>query len=71
MHFCGDLLSAIFTELKKKNLVKEQKVYVIYPCVENTIVIRYLNNSQREFFSEHELRKYIAYDVSLVFDEQD
>ena len=71
LHFCGDLLSAIFTELKKKNLVKERKLYVIYPCVENALVIRYLNNSQREFFSDHELRKYIAYDVSLVSDEQD
>ena len=71
LHFCGDLLSAIFTELKKKNLVKERKLYVIYPCVENALVIRCLNNSQREFFSDHELRKYIAYDVSLVSDEQD
>ena len=68
---CGQIELINFLKIKKKNLVKERKLYVIYPCVENALVIRCLNNSQREFFSDHELRKYIAYDVSLVSDEQD
>lgn len=71
LHFCGDLLSAIFKELKKENLVKDRRLYVIYPCLGNSIVIRCLNDNQREFFSDQELRKYIAYDINLDTDEGD
>ncbi len=64
--FCGDLLSAIFNELRRNKMVGDRKVYVIYPCVEKAIVLRCLNTDKREYFTDHELRKYIAFDISLA-----
>ena len=63
--FCGDLLSAVFNELRRNEIVGDRKVYVIYPCVERAIVLRCLNTDKREYFTDHELRKYIAFDISL------
>lgn len=68
LHFCGDMLSAIFGELQRNGLVGDRKVYAIYPCVERAIVLRCLNTDKREYFTDHELRKYIAYDISLSQD---
>ena len=64
LHYCGDIMSSIFSELKKNGIVGDHKVYVIYPAADNKIVLRCLNTNQREYLISEELNKVFAYSIS-------
>lgn len=62
----GDILSNVFSKLVANKKVGERKVYFIYPCIDNCIVLRYMNTGTREYFSAEILKPYINYDISLA-----
>lgn len=66
LHLCGDILSAIFGELVRNGVVQTRKVYVIYPSMDDKIVLRCLNNNQREYLISEELNGVFAYSFSLL-----
>ena len=63
--FCSDILSNIFDGLKENDIVKDRKIYVIYPCLDNRISIRCLNTGVREWFSSKLLDNYIKFDILI------
>lgn len=62
----GDVLTEIYRNLKKNNIIGKREIYVIYPCVDKQIVLRCLNNNKREYIEDIYLREYIQYDIELV-----
>lgn len=66
LHFCGDILSSIFGELVRNGVVGNRKVYVIYPSMDDKIVLRCLNTNQREYLVSNELSRVFSYSVSLL-----
>jgi len=63
MHFVSDFLDAIYRELKKNNLIGCRNVYVVYPAVDGNIVLRCLNNNEREFLRYCGFDEYITYSL--------
>ena len=63
--FALDILSSIFKDLEEKNIVKNRKIYAVYPTIDNKICIRLLNTFVREWFSADILNNYIKYDFYL------
>lgn len=63
MHFVSDFLDAIYRELKKNNLIGCRNIYVIYPAVDGNIVLRCLNNNEREFLHYCGFDEYITYSL--------
>lgn len=49
IQMCGDILSAIYAELIRRNVVASRNIFVIYPSVDEKMVLRCLNNNQREY----------------------
>lgn len=66
LHFCGDILSSIFGELMHNGVVGKRKVYVIYPSMDDKIVLRCLNTNQREYLVSEELNGVFTYSFSLL-----
>ena len=66
LHFCGDILSSIFGELMRNGVIGTRKVYVIYPSMDNKIVLRCLNTNQREYLVSKELSEVFSYSFSLL-----
>ena len=66
LHFCGDILSSIFGELMHNGVVGKRKVYVIYPSMDDKIVLRCLNTDQREYLFSEELNGVFTYSFSLL-----
>ena len=65
--FASDILTFIFDELERNNVVGNRKIYVIYVGMEKELVVRYMNHrGVREYFSNEELMSYIDYNVSLA-----
>ena len=64
LQFASDLLSAIFSELRRNGLVEERMIYVIYPSADCKVVLRCLNTRQREYLATTELDDYIVYELS-------
>jgi hypothetical protein len=65
--FMGDMLSSIFSELKKQiNLGKE--IIAVYPDGFGNIVLRRLNDNQREYLKYERLNKYFNYEKELNLD---
>ena len=60
--FALDVLSSIFNDLKENDIVKNRKIYAVYPTIDNKICIRLLNTLVREWFSSEKLNDYIKYD---------
>lgn len=63
MHFVSDFLDAIYRELKKNDLIGCRNIYVIYPAVDGNIVLRCLNNNEREFLRYCGFDEYITYSL--------
>lgn len=61
LHFCGDILSSIFGELVHNGVVGTRKIYVIYPSMDNKIVLRCLNTNHREYLVSQELNGIFSY----------
>jgi hypothetical protein len=61
LHFCGDILSAIFSELVKNGIIGARKIYVIYPSLDSKMVIRCLNNNQREYLCSPAMERIFSY----------
>ena len=61
----GDMLSAIFSEIKGNGLLKGRYLYVVYPCYDEKIVIRCLNTNAREYLSNAELNEFVHYNISF------
>lgn len=65
--FTSDMLSSIFSELKKQiNLGKE--IIAVYPDGFGNIVLRRLNDNQREYLKYERLNKYFNYEKELNLD---
>ena len=61
LHFCGDILSAIFLELVKNGIIGTRKIYVIYPSLDSKMVVRCLNNNQREYICSPAMVRFFSY----------
>lgn len=66
LHFCGDILSSIFGELMRNGVIGTRKIYVIYPSMDDKIVLRCLNTNQREYLVSIELSVVFSYSFSLL-----
>jgi len=65
-HFAGNLLNAVYGKLRENGIVKERKIYVIYPCaIEKLIAIYCLNNNKKEYLSNELIEGYIDYKMAL------
>ncbi|MBQ3132770.1 MAG: hypothetical protein IJC17_00650 [Clostridia bacterium] len=62
LHFCGDILSNIFSELAKQGVISTRKIYVIYPSLDNKMVLRCLNNHQREYLFSADMKRFFSYE---------
>ena len=47
--FASDILSTIYDGLQQSSTIKEQKIYAIYPSIDELIIIRNLANGAREY----------------------
>ena len=65
LHYCGDILSAIFGQLKRNGIIKNRQIYTIYPSADEKIVLRCLNTNKREFLVFVALNNIFAYKFSL------
>lgn len=63
--FATDILSAIFSQLCKSKISMPDRVYVIYPAMDTSIVLRCLNTNIREYIDFSELDQHISYRFSL------
>lgn len=68
LQLASNILTFVFSALKNNGLVKNRKIYAIYPCVSNYLAIRFLNNGTCEYVSAQPLKKYIDYSTSLAVD---
>ena len=59
--FCGDILSTIFSELVKNGVIGTRKIYVIYPSLDNKMVLRCLNNDKREYLISADMNRVFSY----------
>ena len=64
--FASDILSNIYDTLNRNGIIKERKVYTIYPSIDNKLGIRLLNTGVREWFTSDTMNQYIEYDAFLV-----
>lgn len=62
LHFCGDILSNIFSELAKQGVIGTRKIYVIYPSLDDKMVLRCLNNGQREYLCSSDMKRFFSYE---------
>lgn len=68
LHFCGDILSSIFGELVRNGVVGTRRIYVIYPSMDDKVVLRCLNTNQREYLVSKELSRVFSYSF-LLYDK--
>ena len=61
----SDILSSIFSELVKNNVIGERKVYAIYPSMDEKIVLRCLNTGTREYLVFDRLKEIFEYSFAL------
>ena len=66
IHLAGDILSFIFNELQRNNLVGNRKVYAIYPAADKKMVIRCLNNNVREYIYSENLNHIFLYEFQIT-----
>ena len=66
----GDILSSIFSQLVRNNIVGKRNVYVIYPSMDEKIVLRCLNTGIRECLVFDKLKEVFAYSFALLEDDK-
>ena len=66
----GDILSSIFSQLVRNNIVGKRNVYVIYPSMDEKIVLRCLNTGIREYLVFDKLKEVFAYSFALLEDNK-
>lgn len=66
----SDILSSIFSQLVRNNVVGKRNVYAIYPSMDEKIVLRCLNTDTREYFVFDRLKEIFAYSFALLDDKQ-
>lgn len=66
----SDILSSIFSQLVRNNVVGKRNVYAIYPSMDEKIVLRCLNTDTREYFVFDPLKEIFAYSFALLDDKQ-
>ena len=70
LQFAGNILTFVFTALDNNGFVKNREVYAIYPCVDNCLAIRRLNDNRCEYVSDNLLKQYIDYNISFGFPKE-
>ena len=66
----SDILSSIFSQLVRNNVVGKRNVYAIYPSMDEKIVLRCLNTCSREYLVFDRLKEIFAYSFVLLDDKQ-
>lgn len=66
LQFCSDILSSVFSELKRNKIIGKRMVYAIYPSMDEKIVLRCLNNNMREYLKTNEFDPFFKYSFSLL-----
>ena len=61
--FFGDVLSTIYHDFNKKGMILNRKIYVIYPTIDNKMVVRLLNSNQREYFIDNNFSEFLKYEL--------
>lgn len=61
--FLGDVLTTIYHDFNKKGMILNRKIYVIYPTIDNKIVVRLLNSNQREYFIDNNFSEFLKYEL--------
>ena len=62
----SDILSSIFSQLVRNNVVGERNVYAIYPSMDEKIVLRCLNTGTREYLVFDRLKEIFEYSFALL-----
>ena len=65
----SDILSSIFSQLVRNNVVGKRNIYAIYPSMDEKIVLRCLNTDQREYLAFDRLKEIFAYSFVLLNDK--
>lgn len=65
-----DILSSIFSQLVRNNVVGKRNVYAIYPSMDEKIVLRCLNTGIREYLVFNRLKDVFAYSFTLLKDDK-
>ena len=60
-----DILQVLYEELKEKGLVNMKNLYVLYPAIDNTIVLRNMEEKVREYLRCPEFDDYIVYKYEI------
>ena len=68
LQFASNILTVVYDALEKNELVKNRKIFAIYPCMYSHLAIRCLNKRACEYVSDGPLKKYIDYSISLEFE---
>ena len=61
-----DILSAIYNDLLAEGIIGTRNIYILYPTMDNKIVLRYMNTGTREYLYSAEISKHISFDISLT-----
>lgn len=61
--FFGAVLSTIYHDFNKKGMILNRKIYVIYPTIDNKMVVRLLNSNQREYFIDNNFSEFLKYEL--------
>ena len=59
----GDVLTTIYHDFNKKGMILNRKIYVIYPTINNKMVVRLLNSNQREYFIDNNFSEFLKYEL--------
>ena len=62
----SDILQELYKALKKNDVVKMENLYVIYPALDGTIVLRNMNENVREYLKCPEFDDYILYKYEIL-----
>ena len=65
LFFCSDILDAILKELKSQDKIRDRKIYAIYPSLDGYIVLRNINDNQREYIRSDEFIDFVTYDFQI------
>ena len=44
-------------------MILNRKIYVIYPTINNKMVVRLLNSNQREYFIDNNFSEFLKYEL--------
>lgn len=58
-----DVFTTIYHDFNKKGMIQNRKIYVIYPTIDNKIVVRLLISNQREYFIYNNFSDFLKYEL--------